>query len=152
MAHGAEIRARAEDLYVRRGWSFNRIARETGISKTTLLKWAARHGWKESRSLREQLHRKTMQLAVRLAHAAAQSTDPQQAYAAAQAAELAGLGREPTPRAPSPARIAEALFDVMARHPEVGPVVRRHRRVLIAEALREVERLEQRAAGAVGES
>lgn len=146
MAHPAHVRSRAEQLYVTRGLSFARVSAETGVSKTTLLRWAARSDWARSRAQREQLQTVAVDLALELARSAQSSGDPQQVYAAMQAAELAGVREGPAQRMPSPARLAEALMDVLVRHPEIGPLVRRERRTLIGEVLREAERLEQRLA------
>lgn len=144
MAYGTDVRARAEQLYVERGLSYARVAEETGVAKTTLLKWAKRGDWAESRRTLERLKAVQVEMAVALAHSAARSSDPQQVYAAEIAAQLAGVRQAAPKPGPTPTQIAEALMDVLIRHPELGPLVRRERRVLIREVLREVERMESR--------
>lgn len=137
MAYSAEQRIRAQRLYVDRGLSFAEVAAAMGVAKTTLLRWSERYGWQRLRELRRELQQQTVELAVELARQATESRDPQHAYAARVAAEMAGLEPRPQERGPTPIQVAEILLDELVRTPEVGDCVRKRRR----EVLRVVRRV-----------
>lgn len=148
MAHSREVRRRARERYVQ-GWSFRQIAGELDVGKTTLLRWADRDGWDEIREQQVAIERGSRDLLLRMLDAAQQSGDAQATFAAVHAARLAGVELGTPERAgPPPKKCAVILLDVLGKHPEIGPVVRRFRNEVVRLFLQEVERLD--AASGVG--
>lgn len=140
MAHDARTRSRARTLYVA-GRGIGRIADTTGVSRATLQRWSAEEDWTGLRDQARALEREATALAVEMTRAARQSSDPQQAYAALQAAKLAGIS-ETDGLHPPPEDVAKALLVVLARDPEFGPLVRRRRKDVIDLVMRELGELE----------
>jgi len=103
-------------------------------------RWVDRYDWRELRELASRLERGAALLVVELTEAARVSKDPQQAYAALSAAELA-RPRGPVESGPKPMEIAEALLDAIAADEELGPVVRRRRKDVLAVVATALERL-----------
>lgn len=145
MAYSKEDRARARERYVRGGWTYQRIADELSVGKTTLLRWSSSEGWDELRLQHESIERESSRLLLRMLQVAQETGDAQATYAAVQAAGLAGvdLGGTPEP-GPSPKQCAVILLDVLGKHPDIGPVVRRYRNEVVRLFLQEVDRLEAR--------
>lgn len=143
MAHDAAVRARMRTLYVA-GWGVDRIARERGVSRATLQRWRREEDWDELREQNRRLERSARELALELTVAARASGDPQQAYAAMQAARMAGLA-EAQPLQPPPAEVAKALLVVLEEDVELGPILRRKRKEIIGRILDRVERIETAA-------
>jgi hypothetical protein len=140
MAHEPVTRSRARELYLSgRGVAW--IAERTGVSRATLQRWKKDDAWDEMRSRYRSLEREAADLVLTMTQAARESGDPQQAYAAMQAAELARM-TEPQPVHPSPAAVAKLLLSELASHEQLGPLVRRHRDEVIERVLRRVETLE----------
>lgn len=135
---------RAQQLYLS-SWSAMRIGEELGIARATVHRWIERYGWAELREMQERLEKEAGELVLRLTQAASSSGDPQQAYAAVRAAELTGL-RTQVEMGPRPDEVAEALLDVIAADPELGPLVRRKRKSVLAAVATEVSRLSGRSA------
>lgn len=134
MAHDPEVRQRAQRLFLA-GVAGARIQRETGVSRATLSRWAREGNWQELREQSRALEREAGALVLELTRAARESRDPQQAYAAMQAAKVAGLAGE-APIHPPPAEVAKALLGVLARDAEFRPLLTRRR----ADVLEAVER------------
>ncbi len=149
MTHGPAVRTRARELYIS-GDSLDAVSRATGVPLPTLKRWSRQQGWTKQRRLRARIELGAMELAAEMARAAAATRDPQQVYALAQAARVAGLERTGTPeRMVSPAEIAEALLDALAAHPDVGPPLRRNRGEILRIVMRELERPVSRPGTAV---
>lgn len=146
MSYSPAVRDRARSLYVQEGWPFRQIAEETGVAKSTLVRWSQREDWDELREMEAEVKLGARKLLLRALEDAATDTDPQQVYAAAQAAKLVGL-LSSSKQPPSPKAIAVLLLDQLGKHPVVGPVVRRHRNEVIRLVLAEVERMEPEAGG-----
>lgn len=142
MAHDAELRGRARKYYLG-GRSIGWIGDQTGVSRATLQRWARTEGWKHLRRQYRAMEQEAAALVLDLTQAARESGDPQQAYAAMQAAKIAGL-TEAQPLYPAPAEVAKALLAVLEEDPELGPLVRRKRRLVIERVLERVERMEAR--------
>ncbi len=139
MARSPELRLRAQQLFLA-DWPAARIATELGVGRATVQRWVDRHEWRELRALQARLERSAAALVVELTEAARESRDPQQAYAAVSAAELARPRFSVAP-GPQPMEIAEALLDAIAADPELGPVVRRRRADVVATVAAALERL-----------
>jgi hypothetical protein len=69
------------------------------------------------------------------------SRDPQQAYAAASAAQLAGFGTPLPDPHPHPSVVAEALIDALVADPELGKVLSRRRKEVLAAVSAGLERI-----------
>lgn len=142
MAHDEAVRGRAQLLFIN-GRRPGAIARETGVSRATLQRWRKEDEWDELRQRNRQLEREAQALTLALTRAARESGDPQQTFAAVQAAKIAGLA-EAQPIHPAPAEVAKALLLEMEEDPELGPIVRRKRKQIIERILNRVERIEAR--------
>jgi uncharacterized protein YjcR len=141
MAHASRVRIRARDLFAAR-LRLAEIKRRTGVSVSTLKRWAVEDDWKGQRDASDSLARASRTLSVRLAEAAAESADPQQAYGARTAAELAGMNTAPAAPAPTAAVMARALIEELAADPELGPILRRRRSELVQRVVAAAERLD----------
>lgn len=146
MAHSPKLRSRARDLYVA-GWTFQDIAERLGVAKSTLIRWSGEEDWPEFKAQQEQLEREALALMVDMTRAARESGDPQQAYAASVMAKIAGVSSAEEDPGPKPTDVAMALLDALMLHPDVGPVVRRHRREVLRLTMRELERFGVEAVG-----
>lgn len=140
MAHPPALRARAYQCYLA-DWPRSQIVRELGVSRATLVRWIRSGDWPRRRAEAKELEREAGALLLEMTRAARVSRDPQQTYAAMQAAELAGL-RAPVDPGPRPTEVAKRLLQALAAHAELGPLVRKHRAEVIATVMREVERME----------
>ena len=143
MAHDGAARTRVRTLFIN-GWGVDRIARERGISRATLQRWRKEEAWDQLREQNRQLERSARVLALEMTAAARESGDPQQAYAAMQAARMAGLA-EAEPLQPPPAEVAKALLVVLEEDVELGPILRRKRKEILSRILDRVERIEAAA-------
>lgn len=142
MSYSPAQRYRAQELFAA-GWSIDRLRDELKIPRSTLLRWSKKFTWSEQRRLQEQLRSQTLALVARLTEAASESADPQQVFAVAHAARL--LPKPPDVLDHKPIKVVEVMLDVLAQHPEVGPVVRRHRGEVLRLVMRELERLDPEA-------
>jgi len=146
MAHSRDLRGRARALYIK-GWSYRQIAEDLEVGKTTLLRWCDQEGWDELRAQDRAIERESRALLLRMLGAAQESGDAQATYAAVKAAKLAGIELgAPEPTGPSPKECAVIFIDTLARHPDIGPVVRKYRNEVIRLFLQDVERMEPRVA------
>lgn len=142
MSLAPELRLRAQQLYLA-DWPAGRIAGELDVSRATVNRWVDTYGWRELREMQQRLEREAGELVLKLTQEARRSGDPQQAYAALHAAELAGM-RAPIETGPRPAEIAEALLSAIAADPELGPLVRKRRDFVVAAVTAELERISGR--------
>ncbi len=142
MSHSPAVRTRARDLYVKAGLTYREIAGEAGVAKSTLIRWSRAEDWDELREMEAEAKMGAQRLLLKALEDAAQNSDPQQIYAAAQAAKLAGL-LDSTKRHPPPKAVAVVLLDQLAKHPKVGPVVRQYRNEVIRITMAEIERMEE---------
>jgi hypothetical protein len=120
------------------------VERRTGVSRASLQRWKTEEGWDELRDQHRALELESRELALQMTRAARESQDPQQAYAAMQAARLAGLAEAPVAH-PAPGEVAKAILVVLDEDPELGPVLRRKRKLVIERILERVEMMEARS-------
>ncbi len=140
MAYDLSNRTRARDLYVA-GRSLTWLVERLGISRATLQRWSGEDDWPGIRERNRQLEREAAQLVVSLTQAARESADPQQAYAAATMARLAGLDSPRDPN-PDPMRVAERLLVVLMREPALAPLIQARRKTILADLRAELRRAE----------
>lgn len=141
MAHGTATRGRARDLFLE-DYSTAEILERTGVSRATLQRWKAEGGWERLRERQRALEEEAGELVVELARAARRSGDPQQAYAAMHAADLAGLRERPDPN-PEPRLVAEALLRALMQDEELAPLIRRKREKVLAHVKAELHRIQE---------
>lgn len=87
MGHSLETKQRAYDLFVERGLTYDEVARETGVSLSTLKQWGGEGDWLKKRGEFEreflQLHANFQKLKLKLTAEALDTGDPQKIYALA---------------------------------------------------------------------
>ncbi len=142
MAYPRESRRAAREMYVRQDRSYRQIAETLGVGKTTVLRWSRAEDWDELREQERRIELESRKLLLRMIDAAQEEGDAQLTFAAVHAAKLAGVQMGPPDSGPRPKEVAVVLLDVLARHPEIGPVVRRFRQEVIRLVLQEVKRME----------
>ncbi|HEY0019058.1 MAG TPA: hypothetical protein VGC13_22340 [Longimicrobium sp.] len=143
MAHPEATRWRARQLFMGR-MPLPAVARRVGVGLGTVKRWCREEEWGAMRRLHGELELRSAELAVAMAERARETADPQQAFAASTAAQLARQhsGARPMPTVQD---IAKALVRVLAAHPEVGPVVKRNRGEVLRLVSDEAERLQGEA-------
>ncbi|HEX8276043.1 MAG TPA: hypothetical protein VF615_25625 [Longimicrobiaceae bacterium] len=141
MAHGSATKARARLLYLEE-YSTGEILAQTGISRATLQRWKSEGEWERVLERQRALEVEAGELVVELARAARRSGDPQQAYAAMHAADLARLRDRPDPH-PEPRLVAEALLRVMMQDDELAPLIRKKREKVLADMKAELQRIQE---------
>jgi hypothetical protein len=141
VAHDATTRDRARELYLA-GRSTAVILERTSVSRATLQRWKRDEGWDRLRARYRELEDEAGALVVELARAARRSGDPQQAYAAMHAAELAGLRDRPDPN-PEPRQVVEAILRVLMQDEELAPLIRRKRERVLDQVKAELQRIQE---------
>ena len=97
----AELREKAEVLYIVDGLTFEEVAKATGIHMRTIQGWSAEEGWsaqrREYRKALGEIKRNTVLLRKSLIAKALQSLDPQDVYAAARLETASSRGKVDDP-------------------------------------------------------
>uniref|UniRef100_A0A7C6ECG8 Terminase ATPase subunit N-terminal domain-containing protein n=1 Tax=candidate division WOR-3 bacterium TaxID=2052148 RepID=A0A7C6ECG8_UNCW3 len=157
MAHGIDTKERAFQLYVQ-GLSFAEISQETKVNKKTLLRWKRNFGWdirrdriiqdvqkksdKKQTEILSQLYDKTLSLWHQVTDEL-QATSFRSKEGALNAYQM--LTNLIIKFRPDSVELKdEALkrvFDVLFRHPKIGPLIEKHKDELLAEIDKELKKI-----------
>ncbi|MBA3009464.1 MAG: hypothetical protein KKF12_17585 [Proteobacteria bacterium] len=99
-----EIREIAKDLFVTEGYTYDQVARSTGVSVAQLKRWGKDEDWtdarREYREALSSIKRDTVKLRAKLLKTALGSGDPQSVYAFAAIEKAVAAGKRPVDAAP----------------------------------------------------
>jgi len=105
----AEVRDKAEDLYIVDGMTYAQVAHATGVSESQLMRWGKDADWgerrREYRAALRSIRRDTVTLRQKLIQSALESLDPQAVYAVARIEAIAAkkTSQDAGPNTPEPA-------------------------------------------------
>jgi len=95
----AEVRDKAEDLYIVDGMTYAQVATATGVSESQLMRWGKEGDWgdrrREYRAALRSIRRDTVTLRQKLIQSALESLDPQAVYAVARIEAIAAKKAAP---------------------------------------------------------